>query len=136
MSTQNGKAIFVGNIKGGVGKSTLAVYLTDYLRNRYQSRSVVLLDTDPQGSSFEMMQPLSRSGELKFLPVGDRYDGVNMTTLDGMLRRLLAEEKSLTRCRYWCGKARERVANGAVMQHFAGSNVDVLDRSATYNRFH
>ena len=96
MSTQNGKAIFVGNIKGGVGKSTLAVYLTDYLRNRYQSRSVVLLDTDPQGSSFEMMQPLSRSGELKFLPVGDRYDGVNMTTLDGMLRRLLAEEKSLT----------------------------------------
>ena len=27
-----GKSIFVGKIKGGVGKSTLAVYLSDYLR--------------------------------------------------------------------------------------------------------
>ena len=53
----SGKAIFVGNIKGGVGKSTLAVYLTDYLRHRDQRRPVMLLDTDPQGTAFEMMQP-------------------------------------------------------------------------------
>jgi chromosome partitioning protein len=59
MANQAGKAIFIGNIKGGVGKSTLAVYLTDYLRNRFRRRSIMLLDTDPQGSSFEMMSPLS-----------------------------------------------------------------------------
>ena len=61
-----GKAIFVGNIKGGVGKSTLAVYLTDYLRRRYQRRPVMLLDTDPQGTAFEMMQPHSRADDIKF----------------------------------------------------------------------
>ena len=96
MATQSGKAIFVGNIKGGVGKSTLAVYLTDYLRQRFAKRSIVLLDTDPQGSAYEMMEPRSQDGEIRFLPVGDRYDGVNMTTLDGVLRRLLGEDDSLT----------------------------------------
>ena len=92
----SGKAIFVGNIKGGVGKSTLAVYLTDYLRARYERRPVMLLDTDPQGTAFEMMRPLSRADDIKFLPIGDRYDGVSMTTLDGILRRMLSEEDSVT----------------------------------------
>jgi MinD-like ATPase involved in chromosome partitioning or flagellar assembly len=29
------------------------------------------------------------------LPVGDRYDGVNMSTLDGVLRRLLAQNENM-----------------------------------------
>ena len=96
MVNQAGKGIFIGNIKGGVGKSTIAVYLTDYLRNRYRRRSVVLLDTDPQGSSFEMMKDNSDPQDIKFMPVGDRYDGVNMSTLDGVLRRMLAQEQTIT----------------------------------------
>jgi len=96
MINQAGKAIFIGNIKGGVGKSTLAVYLTDYLRRRYQRRSVMLLDTDPQGSSFEMMEKLSNPSDIKFMPVGDRYDGVNMATLDGVLRRMISQEQTIT----------------------------------------
>ena len=89
-----GKAVFVGNIKGGVGKSTLAVYLTDYLRHRYKRRKIMLLDTDPQGTAFEMMQPHSRVDDIKFLPIGDRYDGVSMTTLDGILRRMASEDET------------------------------------------
>lgn len=92
----SGKAIFVGNIKGGVGKSTLAVYLTDYLRHRFQHRPVMLLDTDPQGTAFEMMQPHSRADDIKFLPIGDRYDGVSMTMLDGILRRMLTQNEAVT----------------------------------------
>ena len=95
MASQIAKAIFVGNIKGGVGKSTLTVYLTDYLRRRFKRRSVVLLDTDPQGTSFELMEPKSKNGDARFLPVGDRYDGVNMTTLDGVLRRFLAQNDGI-----------------------------------------
>ena len=96
MADRSGKAIFIGNIKGGVGKSTLAVYLTDYLRKRFRRKSIVLLDTDPQGSSFEMMSPLSKPSEIKHMPIGDRYDGVNMTTLDGVLRRMLAQDDTIT----------------------------------------
>jgi len=95
MESQIAKAIFVGNIKGVVGKSTLTMYLTDYLRRRFKRRSVILLDTDPQGTSFELMEPKSKNGDARFLPVGDRYDGVNMTTLDGVLRRLLAQNENI-----------------------------------------
>ena len=104
MASQIAKAIFVGNIKGGVGKSTLTVYLTDYLRRRFKRRSVVLLDTDPQGTSFELMEPKSKNGDARFLPVGDRYDGVNMTTLDGVLRRLLAQNDGIAMVDSGAGK--------------------------------
>ena len=95
MGPKIAKAIFVGNIKGGVGKSTLTVYLTEYLRRRFKRQSVMLLDTDPQGTSFELMEPKSKNGDARFLPVGDRYDGVNMTTLDGVLRRFLAQNDGI-----------------------------------------
>ena len=104
MASQIAKVIFVGNIKGGVGKSTLTVYLTDYLRRRFKRRSVVLLDTDPQGTSFELMEPKSKNGDARFLPVGDRYDGVNMTTLDGVLRRLLAQNDGIAMVDTGAGK--------------------------------
>ena len=104
MAVQVAKAIFVGNIKGGVGKSTLTVYLTDYLRHRFKRQSVVLLDTDPQGTSFELMEPKSKNGDARFLPVGDRYDGVNMTALDGVLRRLLAQNDSIAMIDTGAGK--------------------------------
>ena len=104
MESQIAKAIFVGNIKGGVGKSTLTMYLTDYLRRRFKRRSVVLLDTDPQGTSFELMEPKSKNGDARFLPVGDRYDGVNMTTLDGVLRRLLAQNDGIAMVDTGAGK--------------------------------
>ena len=104
MESQIAKAIFVGNIKGGVGKSTLTMYLTDYLRRRFKRRSVILLDTDPKGTSFELMEPKSKNGDARFLPVGDRYDGVNMTTLDGVLRRLLAQNENIAMVDTGAGK--------------------------------
>ena len=96
MKARAAKAICVGNIKGGVGKSTLAIYLADFLRNRYRRREIMLLDTDPQGTSYELLEPITGSGAVKHLPVGDRYDGVNMSTLDGVLRRNLSDDNSLT----------------------------------------
>ena len=96
MQSRAAKAICVGNIKGGVGKSTLAIYVADFLRNRYRRRDLMLLDTDPQGTSYEMLEPITGPGTVKHLPVGDRYDGVNMSTLDGVLRRNLSDDNSLT----------------------------------------
>jgi len=54
MQARAAKAICVGNIKGGVGKSTLAIYLADFLRHRFKRRSIMMLDTDPQGTAFEI----------------------------------------------------------------------------------
>ena len=41
------------------------------------------------------MEPKSKNGDARFLPVGDRYDGVNMTTLDGVLARFLAQNDGI-----------------------------------------
>ena len=95
MQVRAAKAICVGNIKGGVGKSTLTVYLADFLRHRFKRRNIMTLDTDPQATAFEMLEPISGAGAIKHLPVGDRYDGVNMSTLDGVLRRNLADDSSI-----------------------------------------
>ncbi|MGB0233458.1 MAG: ParA family protein, partial [Candidatus Puniceispirillaceae bacterium] len=95
MQARTAKAICIGNIKGGVGKSTLSVYLADFLRHQFKRRNIMLLDTDPQATAFEMLEPISSAGTIKHLPVGDRYDGVNMSTLDGMLRRNLADDNSI-----------------------------------------
>ena len=46
MQARAAKAICVGNIKGGVGKSTLSVYLADFLRQHFKRRNIMLLDTD------------------------------------------------------------------------------------------
>ena len=40
MAVRGAKAVFVGNIKGGVGKSTLTVYLTEYLRQRFKRQGI------------------------------------------------------------------------------------------------
>ena len=104
MQARAAKAICVGNIKGGVGKSTLAIYLADFLRHRFKRRNIMMLDTDPQGTAFEMLEPVSDVGSIKHLPVGDRYDGVNMSTLDGILRRNLSDDNNITIIDTGCGE--------------------------------
>jgi chromosome partitioning protein len=44
-----GKIIAVGNLKGGTGKSTIAVNLA--CRMAEMGRSVALIDADPQGTA-------------------------------------------------------------------------------------
>ena len=52
---EQGQSIFVGNIKGGVGKSTISAFLFDYFRIRFAERSIQMLDTDQQGTAFELL---------------------------------------------------------------------------------
>ena len=91
-----GQSIFLANIKGGVGKSTLTAFLTDYLKHRYVDKKVCLLDTDPQGSAIELLGSSTSVDLARHIPIGDRYDGVNTVTLDGVYRRLISDNGSLT----------------------------------------
>lgn len=88
-------AIFVGNMKGGVGKSTLACYLFDFLRQKSRQQLISMVDADGQGSAFEMLSPIAPPGTTRHMTLGDRYDGVNMLTVDTFLRSRLAEDKNL-----------------------------------------
>ena len=91
-----GQAIFLANIKGGVGKSTLTAFLTDFFKEMKSIEKVCLLDTDPQGSAIELLGASSSVNMARHIPIGDRYDGVNTVTLDGVYRRLISDNNTLT----------------------------------------
>lgn len=91
-----GQSIFLANIKGGVGKSTLTAFLTDYFKDHFRDTKVCLLDTDPQGSAVELLGSSTSVDIARHIPIGDRYDGVNMATLDGVYRRLISDDQTLT----------------------------------------
>ena len=92
----SGQSIFLANIKGGVGKSTLTAFLTDFFKQTYDEKKVCLLDTDPQGSAIELLGASPSVNLVRHIPIGDRYDGVNAVTLDGIYRRLVADQNCLT----------------------------------------
>lgn len=91
-----GQSIFLANIKGGVGKSTLTAFLTDYFNESFDETKVCLLDTDPQGSAIELLGASPSLHMARHMPIGDRYDGVESVTLDGVYRRLISDDNSLT----------------------------------------
>lgn len=90
-----GKGIFFGNIKGGVGKSTLCAFLYEMLREKLADHRRLLIDTDPQAASSSMLSPILPPEEIKQMPLGDRYDGAVLSALDGVLRSLLVHDKTL-----------------------------------------
>ena len=92
----NSGALIVGNIKGGVGKSMLTAFMTDFLRLKFRNHTLKVIDADPQGTSYEMLEPLMTKGSVRHLGVGGRYDGVNLVTLDSLLRTYLNSEDHLT----------------------------------------
>ena len=95
----------------------------------------MMFDTDPQATAFEMLEPISSVGTIKHLPVGDRYDGANMSTLDGMLRRNSADDNSITIIDTGAGKL-GGFADGDAMRYAIATNLYILDRFATNDRLH
>ena len=93
---EQGQSIFVGNIKGGVGKSTITAFLYDYFRTNYPDRPIQMLDTDRQGTSYELLGAVASERDIRHVPVSDRFDGLSLVTLDSILRRMRSDPKSLT----------------------------------------
>lgn len=91
-----GQGIFLANMKGGVGKSTLTAFLTDYFKSNHADTKVCLLDADPQGSAVKLLGSSTSVDLVRHIPIGDRYDGVNAVTLDGVYRRLISDDNTLT----------------------------------------
>lgn len=63
--------IAIGNQKGGVGKTTLAILLSNYIKNE-KKESVIVLDFDPQKSFFEKAEQ-----EKELLEEEDVYTVIN-----------------------------------------------------------
>lgn len=90
-----GKSIFFGNIKGGVGKSTLCIFLYEILREKLTRYKTHLIDTDPQVSASSVLKQTVPTDEIRQMPTGDRYDGVNISSLDGFIKNTLIDEDNI-----------------------------------------
>lgn len=95
LSGLNGKGLFFGNMKGGVGKSTLCMYTLEMIQRLKPELDILLVDTDPQASSSNMMQSILPPEKIRFMPMGDRYDGVIMSTVDGVIKSQLVKDDSM-----------------------------------------
>ena len=60
--------VFLGNIKGGVGKSTLCIYIFEMLRKLRPDLDMMLVDTDPQASSSLMLRNIVSQNMLRCMP--------------------------------------------------------------------
>jgi chromosome partitioning protein len=67
-----GKVIAVGNLKGGTGKSTIAVNLACALRAA--DRTVVLVDADPQGTATDWQAGGKLPALVESLPLGSQRE--------------------------------------------------------------
>jgi len=70
---EQGQSIFVGNIKGGVGKSTLTTLLFDYFQKKKGKTKVQMVDADRQGTSFELLEPMAKGDNIRHVPASDRF---------------------------------------------------------------
>lgn len=91
----NGHGLFFGNMKGGVGKSTLCMYTLEMIKRLKPDLDILLIDTDPQGTSSSMMKSILDPDQIRFMPMGDRYDGAIMSTIDGVMKSHLVKDNSL-----------------------------------------
>ena len=91
----NGHGLFFGNMKGGVGKSTLCIYTLEMIKKLRPDLDILLIDTDPQGTSSKMMASILEPEQIRFMPMGDRYDGAIMSTIDGVIKSHLVKDNSL-----------------------------------------
>jgi chromosome partitioning protein len=90
-----GKSIFFGNIKGGVGKSTLCMFLYEILRQKLSHYKTHLIDTDPQMTASSVLRGMMPAEEIRQLPTGDHFDGVGISSLDGLIKNTLIDENNI-----------------------------------------
>ncbi|MGB2097461.1 MAG: ParA family protein, partial [Candidatus Puniceispirillales bacterium] len=114
------------NIKGGVGKSTLCMFLYEMLREKLPQYKTHLIDTDPQMTSSTVLRQMMPSNEIRQLPTGDHFDGVGISSLDGLIKNTLIDEDNIIFIDSGAGRL------GSMMQVVKLTNVIIVPTSLSW----
>jgi cellulose biosynthesis protein BcsQ len=81
------KSIFVANVKGGVGKSTLSIMLARELAERIPPQNITVIDTDLQRTATEFLTNSNPEINLEFLPVTPAFENTNISLIQQFIKQ-------------------------------------------------
>ena len=79
---------FIAQGKGGVGKSTIAVFLGDYLQTKASSEKLHCFDTDPVNPSFSRFKGLKP----QVIEILNESNNIDSRFFDGLVEKLVGED--------------------------------------------
>ena len=76
---KDAKSIFVANVKGGVGKSTLSIMLARALAEKIPPQNITVIDTDLQRTATEFLTNSNPEINVEFLPITPAFENTNIS---------------------------------------------------------
>jgi len=81
------KSIFVANVKGGVGKSTLSIMLARELAERIPPQNITVIDTDLQRTATEVLTNSNPEINVEFLPITPAFENTNISLVQQFIKQ-------------------------------------------------
>ena len=81
------KSIFVANVKGGVGKSTLTIMLARALTTKMPSKNITVIDTDLQRTTTEFLYASNPEINVEFLPITPTFENTNISLVQQFIKQ-------------------------------------------------
>ena len=85
--TKGAKSIFVANVKGGVGKSTLSIMLARALSEIMPSKNITVIDTDLQRTTTEFLTNSNPEINIEFLPITPAFENTNISLVQQFIKQ-------------------------------------------------
>ncbi len=86
-SKNDAKAIFVANVKGGVGKSTLTIMLARALADIMPPQHITVIDTDLQRTATEFLTNSNPEINVEFLPITPAFENTNISLVQQFIKQ-------------------------------------------------
>ena len=81
------KSIFIANVKGGVGKSTLSIMLARALASRIPPQNITVIDTDLQRTTTEFLSASNPEINIEFVPITPAFENTNIALLQQFIKQ-------------------------------------------------
>ena len=84
---QDAKSIFIANVKGGVGKSTLTIMLARALAANIPPQNITVIDTDLQRTTTEFLTISNPEINIEFLPITPAFENTNISLVQQFIKQ-------------------------------------------------
>ena len=81
------KSIFIANVKGGVGKSTLSIMLARALADIIPPQNITVIDTDLQRTATEFLTNSNPEINVEFLPITPAFENTNISLVQQFIKQ-------------------------------------------------